>query len=215
MAAAAQAVLVDDHPMFRAGLRVLLARDSRLHIVAEASSVSEAVAIAAQHPLDVAVVDMVMPHAGGLELVRQLRAVQPGCKILGLSMLEEPVRIAEMLRAGAAGYALKSQPIEEINEAIHTVLGDVRYLAPQLAHGALHALLATDTPFPVETLTPRERVVFDLLVRGGTNDVIARRLEIARCTVETHRRHIMHKLEAASIVDLVRVAMRHGLIGSS
>lgn len=215
MSAAAQTVLVDDHPMFRAGLRTLLARDARLHIVAEASSVSEALAIASRQPLDVAVVDMVIPDLGGPALARQLRALQPRCKILGLSMLDEPVRIAEMLRAGAAGYALKSQSIEEINEAIHTVLGDVRYLAPQIAKRDLGALLATDTPFPVDTLTPRERVVFNLLVRGGSNDSIAQRLEIARCTVETHRRHIMHKLEAASIVDLVRVALRHGLIGGS
>jgi DNA-binding NarL/FixJ family response regulator len=213
MSAAAQTVLIDDHPMFRAGLRTLLSRDARLQVVAEASSASEAIALAATHAFDVAVVDVVIPDIGGPALVRQLRALRPTSKILGLSMLDEPVRVAEMLRAGASGYALKTQPIEEIREAIHAVLGDVRYLAPQIAHADLQALLATDAPFPLETLTPRERVVFDLLVRGGSNEHIARQLEIARCTVETHRRHIMQKLAASSIVDLVHLALRHGLIG--
>jgi DNA-binding NarL/FixJ family response regulator len=204
-------MLADDHPMFRVGLRTLL-ESAKLEVVGEAATTTEALAITAT--FDVAVVDVVIPPAGGAALVRELQKRRPRSRILALSMLDEPVRVAEMLRAGASGYALKTQPIQEIVEAIRQVAGDVVYLAPGIAAEAVAALRATPL-LPLERLTRREWAVFELLVRGSSNAGIAVALEIARSTVETHRRNIMHKLEAGSIVDLVRVAHRHGVIGTT
>jgi DNA-binding NarL/FixJ family response regulator len=214
MIGTARLLLVDDHPMFRAGLRVLLERDKRLSVVGEAATASVALQVAEQHSVDVAIVDVILPESGGVALTRSLRTRQPSCKILALSMVEEPVRVADMFRAGASGYALKSQMPEAIVDAIHSVLGGVRYLAPEIPAVEVDALISAPV-LPLERLTARERGVFDLLVRGKSNAGVAAILEIAPSTVETHRRNIMHKLEARSIVDLVRVALRHGVMGTA
>lgn len=204
-------VVVDDHPAFRAGLASLLARDAHIASVSEAGTVAEALELAAQQTYDLAIVDVVLPEGGGAALCRQLAALQPQCKVLALSMIDEPVRIAEIMRAGAAGYALKSQPVDEILGAVDVVLGGSRYLPTRVAD-AVTPLITTDEPLPLERLTQRERDVFDLLIRGFGNQLVSDTLAIARRTVEAHRRHIMQKLEARSIVDLIRVAIRHGLI---
>jgi len=204
-------VVVDDHPAFRAGLAALLARDAHIASVREAGSVSEALQLAAQQNFDLAIVDVVLPETGGAALCRQLTTLQPQCKVLALSMLDEPVRIAEIMRAGASGYALKSQPVDEILGAVDMVLGGARYLAARVVD-TVTPLIANDEPLPLERLTQRERDVFDLLIRGYGNQLVSDTLAIARRTVEAHRRHIMQKLEARSIVDLIRVAIRHGLI---
>lgn len=210
MLANTRILLVDDHPTLRSGLRALLEREASV-FVEEAATTGEAIAIAEKYPIDLACVDVLVPDAGGPALVRKLLTLRPQCAILGLSMLDEPIRAAEMLRAGAAGYALKSQPITEIIPALEAILGGVRYLAPSLA--ARVDELVHDKPDPLQRLTIRERRVFDLLVQGNSNRKVAGLLDIARSTVETHRRHIMRKLEASSVVDLVHVALRHGEIG--
>jgi DNA-binding NarL/FixJ family response regulator len=115
-----------------------------------------------------------------------------------------------MLRAHACGYALKTQPVDEIIEAIRQVLGGCRYLPPTVSADAVDAELASDPADPLRRLTRREREVFELLIRGNSNDEIAIRLIIARRTVETHRQRIMGKLSAHSIVQMQRVAARHG-----
>ena len=116
------------------------------------------------------------------------------------------------MRAGASGYALKSQPTDEILDAIRAVLAGERYLAPRLPRAHVDDLVAAKTAGPFDKLSPREREIFDLLVRGQTNDRVAAQLHISVRTVETHRQNIMDKLRAHSIVDLVRLAARHGLI---
>ena len=201
-------LLVDDHPIFRSGMRTLIERDGAT-VVEEAATTSDAIKIAERVQLGAATVDVLLPDAGGPALVRRLRAIQPECSILGLSVLEDPLRAAEMLRAGAQGYALKTQPPAEIVGALHTILGGVRYLAPQLSEARVHHLVTAVTDL-LQRLTIRERRVFDLLVRGNSNKAIAAKLDIGVSTVETHRRQIMHKLEAVSIVDLVHIALRYG-----
>ena len=214
MFATARVLVVDDHPMYRAGLRALLERQPAV-LVEEASTTAEAEAIAQSHPIDVACIDVLVPESGGPAIVRRLKMLRPACKILALSVLDEPLRVAEMLRAGAAGYAVKSQPIAEIVKALEAVSGDVRYLAPHLSEARIDELLRDDKADPMQRLTIRERRVFDLLVQGNSNRSVAGLLDIARSTVETHRRQIMRKLEASSIVDLVHLALRHGAIGMS
>jgi DNA-binding NarL/FixJ family response regulator len=211
---AAQLLLVDDHPLFRAGLRALLERNPMLAVASEAATTSAALELATASAFDAALVDVVVPDAGGPSLVRSLHELQPACKILALSMLDDPVRVAQMLRAGASGYALKSEPVESIVAGLQTVLRGARYLSPAIAVAEVERLLAAKR-LPLDNLTARERDVFDLLVRGSTNADIAARLAIAQSTVETHRRHIMTKLAAGSVVDLIHLAVSHGALGVS
>ncbi len=206
-------IIADDHSLFRVGLRALL-EGAQMFVVAEASNTVDAIRDARGNAFDVLVTDVVLPPAGGPALVRAVRRQRPKLPILALSMIEEPVRVAELLRLGVTGYALKTQPFEEILEAVRCVAGEVKYLAPAIRADDVHAL-ARGKNLPLERLTPRERTVFDLLVEGCSNSRAAAVLGIARSTVEAHRRNLMHKLEALSIVDLLRVAKRHGVSGFS
>ena len=212
MQPSARVALIDDHALFREGLRVVIGQVGRLEVTGEAASVRDALELAAGPALDIAVVDVALPDGSGASVTRELRRLQPRCKVLVLSMIAEPYQVAELLRAGASGYALKSQPTDEILEAIRVVLAGERYLAPRLPRAHVDDLVAANTAGPVDQLSPREREIFDLLVRDQTNDRVAAQLYISARTVETHRQNIMDKLRAHSIVDLVRLAARHGLI---
>ena len=121
---------MDDHPLFREGLAVALGRESDLEIVGEAGDAVEAIALATRMELDVAVVDVLMPTVSGLGLASELFELQPNCRVLALSVIDEPCIIADMLRAHACGFALKNQPVAEIVDAIRQVLGGLRYLPP-------------------------------------------------------------------------------------
>jgi DNA-binding NarL/FixJ family response regulator len=206
----ARVVLVDDHPLFRFGLRTMLDRESRLDCVGEAATADETMVLAESMRIDVALVDVVLPASDGVALTSRLHALQPDCKILGLSVIDEPIRISEMLRAGASGYALKTQPVHEIIGAIATVLGGIRYLPPSVPREAIDELEHAAVR-PLETLTRREREILGFLLRGHSNDQIATLLFIARRTVETHRQRILRKLNVHTIVELVHFAARHGL----
>lgn len=197
-------LLVDDHPIFSSGLRTLLERLEST-VVLEATTTSEALERAKTTALDVALVDVLIPSAGGPFVVQQLRSSQPTCKIVALSVLDDPLRVVEMLQAGAHGYVLKLQPISELLAALRIIAGGGRYLAPQLPASHIEGLLHKPS-HPIQRLTIRERRVFDLLVLGCTSDEIANELAIARSTVETHRRHIMRKLDARSIVQLLHLS---------
>lgn len=207
-----QILLVDDHPLFRAGLALALAREPDLQIAGEASTAAEAIDIVRHVPIDVAVIDVLMPTTSGISLASQLSEIQPQLKCLGLSVLEEPSIIGSMLRAGATGYALKTQPPEEVTEAIRAVLTGERYIPPCVPRAAVMSLLEGDGAQTLHRLTRREREIFDLLIRGYSNDEIGSRLFIARRTVETHRQHIMKKLDTHSLLDMIRVAARQGAL---
>lgn len=206
----AQVVLVDDHPAFREGLAVAIGREPDLDVAAEVGSASEAIELAKRIKIDVAVVDILMPITSGLSLTSELYELQPRCRVLGLSAIDEPGIIADMLRAHASGFALKMQPITEIIDGIRQVLGGLRYLPPGVSRDAVDAELANTEQQPLDRLTRRERQVFELLIRGHTNDEIALQLRIARRTVETHRQRIMNKLSAHSIAQMQRLAARFG-----
>ncbi len=203
----ARAMLVDDHPLYRLGLRMVLTREGQLECVAEAGTAQEALAIASEISLDIALVDLILPVMDGVALTQRLRAVQPSCAVLGMSVVEDPLRISELLRAGAAGYVLKSQPVEELTEAITSVLGGVRYLPPSIAPEDVEAIKR-----PIDQLTRREREILGYLVRGCSNDDISTSLFISRRTVETHRQRILRKLDAHTIAQMFAVAARHGVV---
>jgi DNA-binding NarL/FixJ family response regulator len=202
-------VIVDDHPTFRAGLAVVLANEPGLEVVGHAGTAEEALETLSRTPVDFAIVDIMLPGRDGVAVTRALR--DRGAKILGLSVLDEPVRVVELLRAGASGFVHKTQPIPEILEAVRTTLAGGRYLPPSL-RAALEPILQSQAKLPFEQLTDREREIFKLLVRGYSNDQAARELGIAPRTIETHRQHVLKKLDAHSIADLVRLAARWGTL---
>jgi DNA-binding NarL/FixJ family response regulator len=207
-----QTLLVDDHPLFRAGLCVALQREPDLAVVGEVSTATEAIDVLRREPVDVVVVDVLLPSTNGVSLTRQLHELFPECRILALSVLDEPIVIASMLRAGATGYALKTQSPDQITDAIRVVLTGRRYLPPSVPATLVTSLLAENRRASVERLTPREHEILGLLVRGYTNDEVASMLFIAKRTVETHRQRIMKKLSTHSIVEMVRVAARQGAL---
>jgi DNA-binding NarL/FixJ family response regulator len=206
----AQVVVVDDHPLFREGLAAALRREPDLEVVGEAGSAEIALELASRVAFDAAVVDVLMPSTSGISLTSQLFELQPRCRVLGLSVIAAPGLIADMLRAHACGFALKTQPTAEIVDAIRQVLGGLRYLPPGVSRNAVDAELASTSGHPFLRLTPREREVFELLIRGHSNDEIAIKLVIARRTVETHRQRIMNKLSAHSVAQMQRIAALHG-----
>lgn len=208
----ARVLIVDDHPLFRDAIREFLARDPALEIVAEAGSVAEAIECLARATFDIAIVDLVLPDGRGFSFVDHLSSAQPDCKVLALSGIEEPIQLTAMLRSGATGCALKSQPVTEIIEALRCVLRGERTV-PAASRDQIEALLGNPDAWPLERLTRREREIFDLLVTGYANKDIAAKLFISTRTVETHRLRITNKLAARSLTDLFQIARRHGLLG--
>jgi DNA-binding NarL/FixJ family response regulator len=206
-------VVVDDHPMFRQGLVMSLRGEPDLEVVGEAGSASEVLELLERVEVDVAVVDILMPGVSGITLASELHDRWPECRVLGLSVIDEPGLIADMLRAHACGFGLKTQPVAEIIDAIRQVLGGLRYLPPTVSYDAVQAELDQERASPLGRLTKREREIFELLIRGNSNDAVASRLFIARRTVETHRQRIMNKLSAHSIVQMQRLAARYGGLG--
>src|SRR5690242_1119320 len=129
----ARIVVVDDHPLFREGLVVALRAQSDLQVVGDAESAREALDLMARNDVDVAVIDMIMPTISGITLANELHERHPSCRVLGLSVISEPNLIADMLRAHACGFALKSQPVSEIIDAIRRVAAGLRYLPPSVS----------------------------------------------------------------------------------
>lgn len=181
-----------------------------LELAGEAGSAAEALALASSVALDLVIVDILMPSMSGISLAAELHERQPDCKILGLSVIDEPGLIADMLRAHASGYATKTQSVASILDGIRQVLGGIRYLPPHVSRDAIEAELGSTEKKPLDRLTRREREVFELLIRGRSSDEIATQLFIARRTVETHRQRIMHKLSAHSLAQMQRIGARHG-----
>ena len=207
-----QLLLVDDHPLMRAGLALLFGQEPDLHVVAECSCAIDAFEAIKRCHVDVAIIDVLLPTMSGISLAAHLLELDPNIKVLALSAVDEPIMIATMLRAGAIGYALKSQSPAEIRDALRTVLSGSRYLPPSIPEQSVLPLVETHAGHPFERLTRREREIFELLIRGRSNDEIGSRLFIARRTVETHRQRIMKKLAAHSIIDMIRAAARHGAL---
>ena len=210
----ARLLLMDDHPLFRKGLAAALASETDVEVVCTAADGPDVEEIARRIDLDLVTLDMLTPSGYGKSVVAALRAIQPGPKILSLSTALEPGLVAEMFAAGANGYALKSQPIAEVLDAIRAVLAGSQYLAPSISREAVDAEMTNGGPRLLERLTAREREVFELLIRGFSNEEVATQLSIARRTAETHRKRIAKKLDAHSIVRMQRVAVRYGALVS-
>jgi two-component system response regulator NreC len=211
-------VVVDDHRLFVDGLRSLLEAEEDLRVVGQAASAAEAYAIVERTSPGLVLVDVGLPQGvSGIELTRELLRRVPGQRVLILSTFMDVEHVVQALAAGARGYALKLQPALALVEAIRTVATGRLYLAPQISHFVVDERRrlgrgGAQFPGPLDVLSPRERVVFDLLVNGHSNQSVAANLSISVKTVETHRSHVMRKLRAHSLVELVRFAARHHLL---
>jgi DNA-binding NarL/FixJ family response regulator len=210
-------VLVDDHALFRASLKTLLAAEPGLEVIGEAGDAREAYRVVESLKPDLVLLDIGLPGVNGVSTTRELTRRDPRCRILVLTQHSSEDFVAQALSAGALGYALKHQTPREIVDAIHAVGRGDRYLSPRLQRGAVDELLrlkqrARGGEGPTDALSVREREIFDLLVRGYSNGDIAAQLCISVKTVETHRAHVLKKLGAHSMVELLRFAARHGLL---
>jgi DNA-binding NarL/FixJ family response regulator len=206
-------VVVDDHRLFLMGLRQLLAREPGLQIVAEATTGLEAVSAVVEHRPDILLLDISMPGLNGIEVARTVQAQAPETRIVILSMYADRRYVAEALRAGARGYLLKSSPPAEVLRAIQRVAGGQFHLGEGvdqiLAEFVQESGPAAASPFGV--LSARERQVLQLLAEGKSTRQIGDLLNVSAKTVETHRQHVMEKLNLRTIAELVRYAIREGL----
>jgi len=207
-------VLADDHELVRRGLRGLLEAEPECRILAEATDGLAAVQAVAKFKPTVLFLDLSLPRLHGLEVLKQVRVDSPHTRVIILSMHDDEPYVIEALRAGAMAYVLKGSDSAEIARAFHEVLAGRRFLSAPLSEWAINALAtrAADSADPMQSLTAREREVLQLAGAGLGNAEIAERLFISPRTAETHRTNFMRKLGLQSQTDLVRFAIRKGII---
>ena len=209
-------LLVDDHAVVRSGLRMLLASEADVEIVGEAGSGSEAVAAAGSERPDVILMDIGLPDMTGIEAARLIKSKFPRIAIVALTIHEDEEYFFKMLEAGASGYVPKRAAPEELLTAIRAAAVGEVYLYPSLAKLLVKDYLSQEREQEnkptLDGLTDREQEVLSLLADGATNDEIAASLVISPKTVERHRENIMRKLNLHSRAELVRYAIRKGII---
>jgi two-component system response regulator NreC len=209
-------LLVDDHEVVRTGLRMLLESQSDIKILAEARTGAEAIQMAREFKPDVVVMDITLPDISGIEATRRLKEDHPEIAVVALTIHEDEQYFFEMLQAGASGYVPKRAAPEDLISAIRAAFAGEIYLYPSLAKALVSDYLGRSRSNPdeasLETLTPREEEVLELLAEGLSNDEIADRLVISRHTVARHRENLMGKLNLHSRSELVKYAIRKGLI---
>ncbi len=203
-------LIVDDHPVVRAGLRLLLEREDDMEPVGEAGDAQEALREAQKLEPDVILMDVVMPGATGVDAAAEIRHVVPSARILMLSMQDDPSYVRQAFTNGAIGYVLKEAADSELVTAIRRVAAGEQYVHPTL--GAKLVAGAPSSRPTDDPLSDREREVLSLLALGHTNQEIADRLVVSVRTVEAHRAHILTKLRLSTRADLVRYAIDAGLL---
>jgi two-component system response regulator NreC len=209
-------MLVDDHEVIRTGLRMLLESQPDIKIVAEASTGSQALTLASETLPDVIVMDITLPDITGIEATRRIKESFPQISVVALTIHEDEQYFFEMLQAGATGYVPKRAAPEDLISAIRSASVDEIYIYPTLAKSLVSDFLSRSSSEKenksLELLTPRESEVLALLAEGYSNQKIAEELVISKHTVARHRENLMRKLELHSRGDLVKYAIRKGLI---
>jgi DNA-binding NarL/FixJ family response regulator len=205
-------LIVDDHTVVRAGLKLLIDAEDDMEAVGEAGNAREAIFEARSLKPDLILMDVVMPDQSGLEVVPTVRAEHPETKVLVLSMQDDPRYVKEAFAAGASGYVLKEAADVELVAAIREVAGGGRYVHPALGARLVAAEAEAERRADEDPLSDREREVLRLLALGHTNQEIAKMLYISVRTAETHRAHIMQKLRLSSRAELVRYALANHLL---
>ena len=204
-------LLADDHTILRRGLRMLIDSQADMEVIGEARTGREALAETRRLEPDVVIMDISMPDLNGIESTRQICDELPRTKVVALSMHKDSVYVREILRAGARGYLLKESEDDDLLKAIRSVHRGEAFLSPAISDAVL-----TDyrrhVSNPVDLLTGREREILTLVADGKTNKEIASSLGLSVYTVESHRGSVMEKLNLHNTGDIVRFALRNGLI---
>jgi DNA-binding NarL/FixJ family response regulator len=203
-------LIADDHGIVRSGLRLLLEREPDIEVVAEASDGAEARDLAIRERPDLAILDVRMPKLTGLQATREIREQAPDVAVLILSMHDDERYLFEALKAGASGYVLKRQADEDLLDAVRAVERGEPFLTPDAQRALIKDVLERGED--ADELTPREQEVVKLVAEAHTNKEIAEILHVAEKTVESHRANAMRKLGMHDRVELVRYAVRRGLI---
>lgn len=205
-----QLLLADDHQIVRQGLKTMLEHEG-FTIVGEAADGREAVRLAQTRHPDIAVLDLAMPGLNGVDAAREMLRSEPRMKAVLLTMYTEDPYVLEALRAGISGYVLKTQAAVDLVQAIREVTRGSIYLSPGVSRAVVDAY-RHKSDLPQDPLSPREREVLQLVAEGKTTKEIAGVLNISVKTAESHRMHIMSKLDIHETAGLVRYAIRRGLI---
>lgn len=205
-------VVADDHTLFRQGLVALLERGG-LNVVGEASDGHEVVRVVKELKPALAILDFSMPLMNGIEATRAIHKRSPDTQVLLLTMYEDDAFVLQALKAGVRAYVLKSQTANELLSAVAEVLRGSIYLSPAVSEAVVNAYTSKDQQ-PVEVLTDRERQVLQLIAEGHTTKDIASLLFVSVKTAESHRTRIMQRLDIHNIANLVRYAIRRGMISA-
>jgi DNA-binding NarL/FixJ family response regulator len=205
-------LVADDHGIVRAGIRLLLERQSDLEVVAEAADGVEAVERALAVRPDLCILDVGMPRMTGLQAAREIRAHLPTARVLMLSMHDDEHYLFEALKAGASGYVLKREADQDLVEAIRAVGGGEAFLTNAAERSIIREWMDDGAEGPAIPLTTREEEVVKLIAEAYTNTQIAEILHVAEKTVESHRANVLRKLGMRDRVQLVRYAIKRGLV---
>ena len=211
-------VIIDDHPLFREGLKSIIAGDRHFAVEGEAGDARNGLAVARKIQPDVALVDISLPDESGMQLTRRIREALPETRVMIISMHSKIDYIVEAFQAGATGYVVKESAAGRLVQGLHAVCGGEYFLDSSISHEVVERLMKSsvreervnDTDYG--RLTPREQEIMRMLAEGLTKSDIADRLCISVKTVENHRSNIMKKLDLHSAMDLVRYAAKLGLI---
>ena len=209
-------LLADDHTIVRKGLRMLLESHEGFHVVAEAADGREAIALAQEHQPDIVVMDLAMPVLNGIEAARQICGGDPASSIVFLSMHSDESYVLKALKSGAKGYLLKDSAEQDLINAVKTVSDGKAFFSPAISRmlvedyvRQMHAQKVEDS---YDLLTTREREILQLLAEGRSNKDVAAVLDLSLHTVETHRGHIMQKLNLHSGAEIILYAIRKGVL---
>jgi DNA-binding NarL/FixJ family response regulator len=205
-------LVADDHGIVRAGIRLLLERQCDLEVVAEAADGVEAVECALSFRPDLCILDVGMPRMTGLQAAREIRSHLPGAQVLMLSMHDDERYLFEALKAGASGYVLKREADQDLVGAIRAVGGGEAFLTNAAERSIIREWMDEGAEGPAIPLTPREEEVVKLIAEAYTNQQIAEILHLSEKTVESHRANVLRKLGMRDRVQLVRYAIKRGLV---
>jgi DNA-binding NarL/FixJ family response regulator len=205
-------LIADDHGVVRGGLKLLLDRQPDMEVVGEAADGVEAVTETLRRRPDLAILDVAMPRMTGLQATREIKSVAPDVDVLILSMHDDERYLFEALKAGASGYVLKHEADHDLVAAVRAVTRGESFLTNSAQRALVRTWMEDESAGPREPLSPREQEVLKLIAEAHTNREICEILHLAEKTVESHRANILRKLGMRDRVELVRYAIRRGLV---
>ncbi len=205
-------LIADDHGIVRSGLKLLLESQPDMEVVAEARDGVEAVELAIREQPELCILDVAMPRLTGIQATREIKSQAPDIAVLMLSMHDDERYLFEALKAGASGYVLKREADHELVNAARAVLAGEAFLTNAAERSIIRAWMEDGSSGPTDPLSPREQEVVKLIAEGFTNVQIAETLHLAEKTIESHRANLLRKLGMRDRVELVRYAIRRGLV---